>query len=135
MYANGYGHGRVLLDLPFEPGRHAIAVSRRGGRVVVGFRGSLDQSTAPTLRETVISELAKGPELVVVDLSDVDFWDSCGMSAVLVAYKRCRANGTALGLAGLRGSAETSYRATHLDSVIPTYPDVASAVAHWAAAA
>lgn len=128
MYAHGYG--RVLLDLPLDPSDRAITVRRHPDQVVIGFHGTLDQSTAPTLRETLLGELAKGPRILVVDLSDVDFWDSCGMSAVLVAFKRCRSHGTALVLAGLHGSAASSYRTTHLDTVIPTYPDVDSAVAH-----
>ncbi|WP_431676938.1 STAS domain-containing protein [Kitasatospora sp. KL5] len=133
MYANG--HGRILLDLPFEPGARAITVSRRSGQVVLGVRGSLDGATAPTLREALLSELAREPHQLVVDLSELDFWDSCGMSAVVVAHKSCRGRRTAVAVAGLQGSAAASYRATNLDSVIPTYPDTASALAHGRRAA
>ena len=127
MYANG--HGRVLLDLPYDPGARSISVSRRGGQVVLGVRGSLDQSTAPALREALRSELAREPSQLVVDLSGLDFWDSCGMSAVVGAYKNGRGRRTAVAVAGLRGGAAASYRATNLDTVIPTYPDTASALA------
>jgi anti-anti-sigma factor len=46
-----------------------------------------------------------GPlQSVIVDLSGLDFIDSCGITAIYRAVEASRANGTRLGL--LRGSAE-----------------------------
>jgi anti-anti-sigma factor len=132
MYASGYG--RVLPDHPCEPSGRAITVSRADDRAILGFRGTLDRSTAPTLREALLAELARHPSAVVVDLSGLDHWDSYGMNALVTAHRSARRQGAALVVAGLQGRAAASYRVTCLATLIPTCPDVAAAMRHCPAA-
>ncbi|MFC6593753.1 STAS domain-containing protein [Kitasatospora paranensis] len=132
MYANGYG--RVLLDTPCDPSDRAITVSRNEGRVVLGYHGTLDRSTAPALREALLTELGRHPSTVVVDLSGLEHWNSCGMNALVTAHRSARRQGASVVVAGLRGRAAASYRATCLATLIPTCPDVAAAMAHRSAA-
>ena len=50
-----------------------------------------------------IDLLAEAPEDVVLDLSGVNFVDSCGIGALVVLHKRLVARGHRLKVAGLRG--------------------------------
>jgi anti-sigma B factor antagonist len=55
--------------------------------VVVEVRGELDMATAPRLRACLNGVIERGPELVVVDLSRVDFLDSVALAVLLAARK------------------------------------------------
>jgi anti-anti-sigma factor len=63
-----------------------------GDVCVVALRGELDLAGAPALE----SELARvirgsGPQAIVLDLSGLDFMDSSGLRAVVVADQRAAA--------------------------------------------
>lgn len=60
-----------------------VQLSRRAGVLVASVIGEIDLATAPTLLDTVESELARAPDTmrVVVDLSEVSFIDSSGLNA------------------------------------------------------
>jgi anti-sigma B factor antagonist len=57
------------------------------GGVVIEVRGELDMATAPKLRECLNAVVERGPELIVVDLSRVDFLDSVALAVLLAARK------------------------------------------------
>jgi anti-sigma B factor antagonist len=69
-----------------------VRVDLLGDEAVVSLRGGLDMATAPALRER-LSELAAAspPPRVVVDLAELDFIDSTGLSVIMSAMKRLRA--------------------------------------------
>jgi anti-anti-sigma factor len=62
-------------------------------RIVV--RGELDRSTGPRLEEEVRRIEAEAPEVLVLDLRDVTFFDSTGLQLVLDADVRAREEGRA----------------------------------------
>jgi anti-sigma B factor antagonist len=64
-----------------------------GSAAVVHIIGELDLATAPTLRETLARLYQDGTTSVVLDLTDLDFVDSTGLSEFVVALKRCRERG------------------------------------------
>lgn len=61
-----------------------------GGEVVVVVRGELDVYTAPRLHQRLVGLIAEGNSGVTVDLAELDFIDSTGLSVLLSALKRLR---------------------------------------------
>jgi anti-sigma B factor antagonist len=71
-------------------------VSRAADRVVVKLFGELDLATAPQLRETLVSIGSDLAIEVVLDLEELKFIDSVGLSVVIAEHKRLHASGGAL---------------------------------------
>ena len=61
-----------LLD-PQHSGRHTV----------VGVTGEIDVASAPVLRDTLLAQLNRGVESLVVDLRGVTFIDSTGVGSLL----------------------------------------------------
>lgn len=57
------------------------------GFVVLAARGEIDLTTAPALADAIASHLADAPYGLIVDLSDVDFLASAGMTALLEGHQ------------------------------------------------
>jgi anti-anti-sigma factor len=75
-------------------------VENADGSVVVTVRGNLDIDSAAVLTATLDQVLDRPEPRVVVDLSEVEFCDSMGLSAFVVGNNRAVANGGWVRLAG-----------------------------------
>lgn len=74
-----------------EPEEFALAAfPDRDGRTVVTVRGEMDAYTAPRLRDQIAALVHQGLIEVTVDLHEVDFIDSSGLSALITAHKQLR---------------------------------------------
>jgi anti-sigma B factor antagonist len=71
----------------------AILVAASVHETVVTVRGELDMATAPQLRDSFAEVLAEAPSRLVVDARQLTFMDSTGLSTLLLAQRRCRAQG------------------------------------------
>ena len=71
--------------LPFSIERQ---LEQDRARVIV--RGELDVETGPRLQEELLAAEASAPATLVLDLSDVSFFDSTGLQIVLDAEVRAR---------------------------------------------
>ena len=60
-------------------------VDRDGDAVVVRLTGELDLYNAPDVREALLGEIARGPERVIVELSQVEFIDSTALGVLIEA--------------------------------------------------
>jgi anti-sigma B factor antagonist len=67
-------------------------------RVVLGLHGELDLLGAPLLEEEIAKVEADAPEIVVLDLQDLQFVDSAGLRVILAAHERFRQQGKELAL-------------------------------------
>lgn len=69
-------------------------VSRIDGRVLVQLGGELDACTSPHLRSTLLDLIdGQGNLALVIDLGDLQFMDSTGLSVLVTAVLRSRAHG------------------------------------------
>ncbi|MFC6091837.1 STAS domain-containing protein [Saccharothrix lopnurensis] len=66
------------------------------GLTVIAARGELDIATVHKLREPLLDAVGEGRDGVVVDLTDVRFFASIGIEALLLAHERTRAGGGVL---------------------------------------
>jgi anti-anti-sigma factor len=100
----------------------------RAKHVVVRPSGRIDVETAPVLRENLKSLASSSPALVVVDLKEVDFIDSSGLSALVSGLKALREEGGSISLSRPHPQALTALRLTLLDRVFPIFPSVEEAL-------
>lgn len=118
----GIGHDRR--------GRFSVSPRRHGETLVLHVAGDLDVLTAPTLGTHLDVALSStlSTSVVVVDLSDVEFLSSAGIS-VLVETHRLTAC-TALSLRVVADGPVTGrpLRLMRLDEVINLYPSVEAAM-------
>lgn len=70
----------------------------QGAVPVVRVAGELDFLTAPRLRSALLEVFGSGPGDVVVDLTGTTFMDSIGMSVLIQAAQRLRAEQATLEL-------------------------------------
>lgn len=81
-------HQRTAVGSAVNSGNAECAVTEEWSErtVVVSVAGELDVLTSPHLKDGIDAALAKGPAVLVIDLSEVEFLSSAGM-AVLVAAR------------------------------------------------
>jgi anti-sigma B factor antagonist len=99
------------------------------GCLVVEVGGEVDMTSAPTLRDHLLGHIGVGEPCVVVDLSEVDFMDSTGLSALVVAYRQAGEIGSSVVVAGAQPAVRRVLEITQLDVLLEHQDHVADAVA------
>ena len=69
---------------------------------ILGLDGNLDATTAQVLTSWVHISLSNSPKALAINLEDVNFIDSTGLSALVQVMKRCLENSVHLLLFGLQ---------------------------------
>ena len=88
----------------------------------------LDTHIAPTLKSELVLVSGNGEKNIVLDLENVRYCDSSGLSAILVANRLCKnANGTFV-LTGLQTAVERLITISQLDTVLNITPSLEGAV-------
>jgi anti-sigma B factor antagonist len=78
----------------------------------------LDTHIAPTLKSELVLVSGNGEKNIILDLTNVRYCDSSGLSAILVANRLCKnANGTFV-LTGLNEAVERLITISQLDTVL-----------------
>jgi len=98
-----------------------------GGWLLLTVTEDLVGAGVGRLRQRLLDSSA-GHRYLVLDLTAVDRIDSTGLGVMVGALKRLRAGNGQLRLAAARGDVARVLHATGLDTVLPLYPDVASAL-------
>jgi anti-sigma B factor antagonist len=112
-----------------ETAAGTVVAERQGNAVVLRVTGALDLALAPKLQQLVDRAGRLDPELLVLDLTDVDFLASAGM-AVLVKTHRQHAD-TATGVRVVAAGRVTlrPLELTQLTRELDLYPTLAEALA------
>jgi anti-anti-sigma factor len=87
---------RAAIGHPFTPPADTAGVAR------VAFAGTLDLATAEQLRESIQEKLGPSVSQLVVDLSDVGFVDSIGVSLLVSVHNRLVEQGASMRLIASR---------------------------------
>jgi len=87
-----------------------------------------DASTAPLVKERIALQIGKGYQRIALDISEVEFIDSTGLSTAVWALRRLGSNGE-LVISGARGTVMSIFRLTRLDKVFRIFPDKEMAIA------
>jgi anti-sigma B factor antagonist len=94
-----------------------IAVRRELGTIVVDVAGEVDITGSAKLSGVVRDLVEEGATSLVLDMSEVTFLDSTGLSALISGRNRCRAKGGDLTLRGPSPAAWKVLTITGLDQV------------------
>jgi anti-anti-sigma factor len=75
-----------------------VEVRNAEGTSVISVSGELDLASSPALEEELERVAQSETQLVVVDLRNLEFMDSTGLSVLVRAHQRAEENGRRLGL-------------------------------------
>jgi anti-sigma B factor antagonist len=84
---------RFARDEPVADQGLTVTSEERDGVFRIVLQGELDVSTAPRFNEALSDSRIRNCHTVVVDLSELSFMDSTGLSAVLVGEMHARTRG------------------------------------------
>jgi anti-sigma B factor antagonist len=88
----------------------------------------LDASIAPTLKGEFLIICTPEIEELILDMSEVEFCDSSGLSSLLFAERQMRENGGRVKLAGLHERVVSLINISQLDRVFDIYDNVDEAI-------
>ena len=103
--------------------------SKEGKVVVIRvLENRIDAHLAPELKQQLGDLIESGDNHLVLDLSEVEFVDSSGLSAIVSAMKLLDGRGDIV-LCQPRPAVTSLFKLTRLDKIFRIYPDSADAVA------
>ena len=88
----------------------------------------LDSTLAPTLKTELITLNAEGNKNIILDLSDVNYTDSSGLSSLLVGNRTFQQDGGIFVLARLSEHTMKLIKISQLDGVLNILPTIEEAV-------
>ncbi len=108
-----------------------LTVTRRtdpAGATVLSVAGELDHHTSPRLARA-LEDTPFGPaEPVVIDLADLTFCDSTGITVLVTAYRRSHATGARLFFAGTSPDLMRVFHIVGLDKIFAFQPTTEQAL-------
>lgn len=108
-------------------------VENRPGAIVVYIAGDLDYASAPVLRD-LLPTLALSPgHTLVLNLADLTFCDSSGLTAFLTARSHALGAQAYIALAAAPPRTVNVLAIAGLREVLPQYPDTDAAISNRAA--
>jgi anti-sigma B factor antagonist len=105
-----------------------VAESGQPGVQVLDVRGEIDVATSPELHEVLTTLLERGPELLIVNLTDVTFIDSTGLGVLVGAVRDMRVAGGDLRLVVTQPHIIRLLELTGLDEVFSVLSNTNDAV-------
>ena len=96
-------------------------------RIVSVQETRIDAAVAIEFKDAMRIETDNGPDLIILDLSSVEFIDSSGLGAIVAAMKHLGKD-KKLALAGLTPTVERVFKLTRMDSVFSVFPTLEGAL-------
>lgn len=91
--------------------------------------GRMDIESSPVVQLAIMDAWNKGAKSIIIDLSEVDFMDSSGLSALVSGMKTLRKTGGRLCICNANAQIRTAMRLTMLDRVFPIFDTLEEALA------
>jgi anti-sigma B factor antagonist len=95
-----------------------VSAAREGDVAVVSVSGDVDIATADELRDALLLAGSDGASGVRVDLTDVEFMDSTGLNALVIAHKTIGQDGRRLVIVCPDGAAWRALEISGLHEVL-----------------
>lgn len=111
----------------------ALTVRRRGNAITVLVGGEIDLVTAARLTDALTAAVAAGPEVLVVDLDQVEFFTSMGLTALALAQRAAREQGVDLRVVATTRATLRPLQITGMADDLALYPSLGDALAGCAA--
>lgn len=97
-------------------------------RIVSVQDNRIDAAVAIEFKDVMRAQTDNGPDIVILDLSRVDFIDSSGLGAIVAALKHMGGE-RRLALAGLTPTVQRVFQLTRMDTVFSVFPTLDGALA------
>ncbi|MFH9013535.1 STAS domain-containing protein [Streptomyces sp. NPDC017943] len=107
---------------------HLTVQHPRPGLAIATVVGDVDTRTADTLRREASGVLEQGCPHLVLDMSQVGFCDSAGLSALIGLWHAAQAVGGGIALADVPDRLMRMLVLTGVDAVLPVHATAAEAV-------
>jgi anti-sigma B factor antagonist len=75
-----------------------LEVRNEGRATVIAVRGELDLASSPALQEELDRVAASDAQMLIIDLRELDFMDSTGLSVLVRAHQRIEEQGRQLAM-------------------------------------
>lgn len=109
-------------------GRFSVTHRRNGEILVLHVTGDLDVLTAPSLGTHLDVALANAPSVLIVDISDVAFLSSAGISMLVETHRLTQRADISLRVVAEGSATSRPIRMMSIDEIIDLYPTVDDAV-------
>ncbi|MBM0240111.1 STAS domain-containing protein [Micromonospora sp. ATA32] len=109
-----------------------VTYAQRDGGACLRLAGELDMSTAPELNAAIDRLAAEGERQLLIDLTELTFCDSTGISAFVRGDNRVAADGGWLRLTGAGGRVQRVLQVTGLAEVLTYEPGTVDPTSHTA---
>jgi anti-sigma B factor antagonist len=119
------GRRRKAPEPPAES--TGVAVTHAGAAEVWAVEGEIDIATKSRL-QTVLDAVPRGDAPLVLDLTDVTFMDSTGLSALLAIVRVAGESGRRLAIVCPEGPVRLILAVTGVEEDLPLYPTRAAAL-------
>lgn len=96
---------------------------------IVALAGRLVIADAPQVRQNLLATVEQGNGKLILDLAQVGFMDSSGLSVLVSALKATRAKGGDVALLHLNSTVRSLIELTRLQQVFAIFDDEATALA------
>lgn len=110
-------------------GAMSLVVRHTGDAVIVLVAGDVDLVTAGRLHDTVSVELAAAPGIVVIDLDQVTFFTSVGLTMLALAHRAARERGIDLRVVATNRAVLRPLEITGMRDDLAIYPRRSDALA------
>lgn len=106
-----------------------LTIDKQEKYALVSIKESkLTSLVAPDLKAEIVMLNHDGFKNMIFDLNEVQYCDSSGLSAILVAYRACRDNNGAFVLAGVQDHVRKLISISQLDGMLVQVPTVSEAI-------
>jgi anti-anti-sigma factor len=75
-----------------------VDMGLENGAPVLSVRGELDLASSPALEDQLERAVAEAPSMVIIDLRELEFMDSTGLSVLIRAHQRAQEAGHRLAI-------------------------------------
>ena len=104
-----------------------IHEEKDGDVLVLQVGDRLDSATAPEFEQRILSVIDAGEHSLLLDFSALDYMNSAGLKALLLAAKKVAPKNGRLVICGLASNVETVFQLTGFDKMFTIKPDRAAA--------
>lgn len=108
-------------------GRFTVTPRRDEDVLVLHVSGDLDVLTAPTLGTHLDVAFASSPPVLIVDITDVSFLSSAGISLLVETHRLTERGGISLRVVADGPATSRPLRMMRIDEVIDLYPTLSEA--------
>jgi anti-sigma B factor antagonist len=100
-----------------------------GGVPVITLKGEVDVYTAPQLKQQMITLLEAGAKQMLIDLTNVEYFDSTALGVLIGGLKRIRERDGSLSLLCPNPRIRRVFEITGLDKIFEIYGTMDEAIA------